>query len=172
MLYRIHNYGSHCTMRHILRQDLYFYLQGSPSEHSSTSHRLFVPICLIYCYSLQIKMGLKKKYIYIYVMCGIHSTDILCWCVIYDELYFQWFYFQKSVRMGMPGYIVRSSLHITHAYRKYRTWPKRNYSTTTTYHWHSNDRGSVLIQGDSGRVCRTHWRNEMILREARWTRIM
>jgi hypothetical protein len=32
-----------------------------PSEHSSTSHRLFLPICLMYCYSLQIKMGLKKK---------------------------------------------------------------------------------------------------------------
>jgi hypothetical protein len=40
---------------------LCFYLQRGTSERSSTSLRLFLPICLMYCYSLQIKMGLKKK---------------------------------------------------------------------------------------------------------------
>jgi hypothetical protein len=31
------------------------------SERSSTSLRLFLPICLMYYYSLQIKMGYKTK---------------------------------------------------------------------------------------------------------------
>jgi hypothetical protein len=31
------------------------------TQHSSTSHRLFLPICLMYYYSLQIKMGFKNK---------------------------------------------------------------------------------------------------------------
>jgi hypothetical protein len=44
-----------------LHEALYFYLQRGPSEHSSTSHRLSLPICLMYYYSLQIKMGFKNK---------------------------------------------------------------------------------------------------------------
>jgi hypothetical protein len=44
-----------------LHEALCFYLQRGTSERSSTSHRLFLPICLMYCYSLQIKMGFKNK---------------------------------------------------------------------------------------------------------------
>jgi hypothetical protein len=40
---------------------LYFYLQRSSSEHSSTGHHFSPPICSMYFYSLQIKMGLKKR---------------------------------------------------------------------------------------------------------------
>jgi hypothetical protein len=41
---------------------LCFYLQRGTSERSSTSLRLFLPICLMYYYSLQIKkLGLKKN---------------------------------------------------------------------------------------------------------------
>jgi hypothetical protein len=39
---------------------LCFYLQRGTSERSSTSLRLFLPICLMYYYSLQIKNGIKK----------------------------------------------------------------------------------------------------------------
>jgi hypothetical protein len=41
---------------------LCFYLQRGTSERSSTSLRLFLPICLMYYYSLQIKNGIKKIY--------------------------------------------------------------------------------------------------------------
>jgi hypothetical protein len=44
----------------------------SVGQHSSTSHRLCVPICLMYYYSLQIKMRFKtkkKKYV---VVSGSH----------------------------------------------------------------------------------------------------
>jgi hypothetical protein len=36
---------------------LHFYLQRGSSEHSSTSHP---PVCSMYCYRLQTKMGLKR----------------------------------------------------------------------------------------------------------------
>jgi hypothetical protein len=44
-----------------LHEALCFYLQRGTSERSSTSHRLFLPICLMYYYSFQIKNGIKKK---------------------------------------------------------------------------------------------------------------
>jgi hypothetical protein len=44
-----------------LHEALCFYLRRSTSERSSTSLRLFLPICFMYYYSLQIKMGFKTK---------------------------------------------------------------------------------------------------------------
>jgi hypothetical protein len=44
-----------------LHEALCFYLQRGTSEHSPTSHRLFLPICLMYYYSLQIKIVFKNK---------------------------------------------------------------------------------------------------------------
>jgi hypothetical protein len=40
---------------------LHFYLQRGSSEHSSISYSFSPPICSMYCYRLQIKMGLKLK---------------------------------------------------------------------------------------------------------------
>jgi hypothetical protein len=44
-----------------LHEALCFYLQRGTGERSSTSHRLFVLICLMYYYSLQIKNGIQKQ---------------------------------------------------------------------------------------------------------------
>jgi hypothetical protein len=44
-----------------LHEALCFYSQRGTSEYCSTSHRLFLPICLMYYYSLQIKNGIKKN---------------------------------------------------------------------------------------------------------------
>jgi hypothetical protein len=44
-----------------LYEALCFYLQRGTSEHCSTSRRFFLPICLLYYYSLQIIMGFKNK---------------------------------------------------------------------------------------------------------------
>jgi hypothetical protein len=42
---------------------LHFYLQRGSSEHSSTCHNFISPpICWMYCYRLQLKMGYKKNW--------------------------------------------------------------------------------------------------------------